>query len=57
MNGQPGLLLVMDVKAKFMFPLRMDLMNDSSDRISQGCRHQSNYVNDFEKFLYLAASY
>ena len=46
MNWQPGLLVLMDVKAKFMFPLRMNLMSDLSDSISQGYWHQSNCVSD-----------
>jgi len=46
MNWQPGLLVLMDVNAKFMFPLRMNSMSDSSDCISQGYWRQSNCVSD-----------
>jgi hypothetical protein len=50
MNWQLGLLLLMDVKLS-LFPLRMNLMSDSSDCISQGCWHQSNCVSDLRNFF------
>ena len=45
-NWQPGLHVLMDVNAKFMFPFRMNLMSDSSNCNSQGYWHQSNCVSN-----------